>query len=176
MYQQFYLWTCRQANYESMSQKKPNISGREDVEVAAGTPLPLPDYTTARTHTQTHTPCLAGQDEASCTQCQALWSQASPAGLSGSYSGVGRCGWLVCNSSSVSDTVQVCPLWPRLPGDCVNSSANLRKYPVGIFVKPASATGLIFHLETVRLTVEGGQYIYYHYPCYLDCLNTCLCR
>lgn len=109
-----------------------------------------------RTHTYTGThnhssPCLAGGDKASCTQCQPLWSQASPAGPSGSYSGVGRCGWLVplCNSSSVSDTVQVCPLWPRLPGDCVNSPANLRKYPVGIFVKPASAAGLVFHLGSL---------------------------
>lgn len=80
------------------------------------------------------------------------WSRASPARPRGSYSGVGRCGWLVpvCNSSSVSDTVQVCPLWPRLPGDCVNSPANLRKYPVGIFVKAASATGLVFHLGGLR--------------------------
>lgn len=77
-----------------------------------------------------------------------FWSRASRARPHGSYSGVGRCGWLVpvCNSISVSDTVQVCPLWPRLPGDCVNSPANLRKYPVGIFVKAASATGLVFHL------------------------------
>ena len=106
-------------------------------------------------------PHLACGDRASCTQCQPLWSQASPAGPSGSYSGAGRCGWLVplCNSSSVSDTVQVCPLWPRLPGDCVNSPANLRKYPVGIFAKPASATGLVFHLERdvvdIRPAVKG---------------------
>lgn len=109
-------------------------------------------HTYIRKHTNCSSPCLAEGDEASCTQCQPLWSQASPAGPSGSYSGVGRCGWLVplCNSSSVSDTVQVCPLWPRLPGDCVNSPANLRKYPVGIFVKPASATGLVFNLGNRR--------------------------
>lgn len=72
-------------------------------------------------------------DKASCTQYQPCWIPASPLGLSRSYSGVGRCGWLVtrCNFSSASDTVQVCPLWPRLPGDCVNSLANLRKYPAG---------------------------------------------
>lgn len=105
--------------------------------------------TQPHTHTITHYPtsCLAAGDKASCTHCQPLWSQSSPAGPSGSCSGVGCRGWLVplCNWSSASDTVQVCPLWPRLPGDCVNSPANLRKYPVGIFVKPASVAGLVFH-------------------------------
>lgn len=53
----------------------------------------------------------------------------------------------VCNSSSLSDTVQVCPLWPRLPGDCVNSPANLRKYPVGVFVTAAFTTVPVFNLQ-----------------------------
>ena len=140
--------------------------------MAAGILLPLPFlyasvHTQTHTHTHTHThysPCLAGGDKASCTQCQPLWSQASPAGPSGSYSGLGRCGWLVplCNSSLASDTVQVCPLWPRLPGDCVNSPANLRKYPVGIFLKAAPATGLVFHLESNHKTDGGGRIQYIH--------------
>lgn len=103
-----------------------------------------PLTTLHKLHTCTHqsSPYLSGGAEASCTQCQPFWNQANPTGPFGSYSGVGCWGWLVplCNSSSVSDTVQVCPLWPRLPGDCVNSTANLRKYRASIFVKPVSAS------------------------------------
>lgn len=111
-----------------------------------GTTILLQLYT-HKTHSY---PCMTGRVEATHTQCQPLWSQASPTGPSGSYSSLGRWGWLVllCNFSLVSDTVQVCPLWPRLPRDCVNSPPNLRKYPVGIFLKPVSVKGLVFHLES----------------------------
>lgn len=165
------LWTCRQANYASASQN--TRSGRKDVEVVAGIPLqPLPYTTSTHTHTyiSTHhsSSCLAGGDGASRTQCQPLWSRASPAGPSGSYSAEGRCGWLVplCNSSSASDTAQVCPLWPRLPGDCVNRPANLRKYPAGIFVKPASATA--FHLRATVCGTDsraGNQLVFLFFFC-----------
>lgn len=58
VYQQYCLWTCRQANYKSMSPEKTR-TGRKDVEVAASIPLPLPSYTNAQyTHTQAHTPLL----------------------------------------------------------------------------------------------------------------------
>lgn len=162
-----------------MPPPKKTRTGRKDVEVAAGINPPtttLHNSTHIHPHTPHPTPLVwQGGDEASCTQCQPLWSQASPAGPSGSYSGLGRCGWLVplCNSSLVSDTVQVCPLWPRLPGDCVNSPANLRKYPVGIFLKPAPATGLVFHLESHwehHKTDSWGSIQQIHYifllPCY----------
>ncbi len=59
VYQQYCLWTCRQANYQSMPTRKTR-TGRKDVEVAADVPLPLPPYTTLYTHTHTHahTPLL----------------------------------------------------------------------------------------------------------------------
>lgn len=155
VYQEYCLWTCRQANYKSMPPKK-NKNRKEGCRGGSQytPPATILHKCTIHTYTSTHTTppfVWQGGDKASCTQCQPLWSQASPTGPSGSYSGVGRCGWLVplCNSSSVSDTVQVCPLWPRLPGDYVNSPVNLRKYPVGIFAKPASATGLVFHLGSI---------------------------
>lgn len=124
--------------------KKTSRTGRKDVKVATREPLPPPPPPRSTTH----------PPQASFTQCQPPLepgqSRPDPCRY---YSGVVRCGRLaaVCNSSPLSDTVQVCPLWPRLPGDCVNSPANLRKYPVGVFVKAASATVPVFHLQRTTL-------------------------
>ena len=41
---------------------------------------------------------------------------------------------LLCNPSRGIDTVQVCPLWSRLPQHCVNTTRNLGKYYVSICV------------------------------------------
>lgn len=129
---------------------------RKDVEVAADMPITQPHIESTR---RSFTPplVLAWGDKASWTWCQPCWMQASPVGPCRSYSGVG-CLAALCNSSPVPDTVQVCPLWPRLPWDCVNSPANLRKYPAG-------NRSLVFNLKSHgcghRGTAAegGGEYI-----------------
>lgn len=111
------------------------------MKVATREPLPPPNHrhtSTSGQFTQCQPPLERGQ------------SRPDPCRY---YSGVVRCGRLaaVCNSSPLSDTVQVCPRWPRLPGDCVNSPANLRKYPVGVFAKAAAATVPGFHIQRTSL-------------------------
>lgn len=123
-----------------MRKKNNSRTGRKDVKVATRKPLPPPPPRSA-THplqasfTQCQPPLEPGQSRPDLADAILVWSAVAA----------------VCNSSSLSDTVQVCPLWPRLPGDCVNSPANLRKYPVGVFVTAAFATVPVFSLRRTSL-------------------------
>lgn len=122
--------------------KKSSQTGRKDVKVATRKPLPPPPRSATHplqaSFTQCQPPLEPGQSRPDPADAILVWSTVAA----------------VCNSSLLSDTVQVCPLWPRLPGDCVNSPANLRKYPVGVFVMAASATVPVFNLWGTSLKIS----------------------
>ena len=122
--------------------KKKNYKNRKEGCDGGGSQS-IPPTTTSSIHTHTARPVVPGANPSGARPVPLdpldhilVWAALA--------------GWSHCVTLALHLTqYRYVPCGPDYQGDCVNSPANLRKYPVGIFVKPASATDLVFHLGSL---------------------------